>query len=469
MTKTEILSVESLVADLSAGRITSCELVEKFQRNIASRNRELNIFLRLYDEEALAQADASDERRANGQALSEIDGLPVAIKDNISYGEHLVTAGSRMLADYVAPYDATVVGKLKEAGAIILGSLNMDEFAMGSSGENSAFGATKNPLDPTRVPGGSSSGAAAAVAADMAPLTLGSDTGGSIRQPAAYCGVVGLKPTYGAVSRYGLLAMASSLDQIGPLAKTVAGVEIGFRHISGFDRRDSTAEDQPFRRPIKRYRVGLPKQFNGPGLAPEIAVALAASLERLESAGHAVRRDIDIPLLEKSLAVYYIIMSAEVSANLARYDGVRFGLRRRDIVAARSDGFGDEVKRRIMLGTYALSAGYSDKYYRRAQAARQAITEKIDAAFGSVDVLIGPVSPTLPFALGEKNHDPLAMYLSDVYTIPVNLAGLPALSVPVARPSGRDHLAVGLQLIGPRWSEPWLFDLGRQLEMTEAI
>ncbi len=458
-------SLEDLVADLNNKVVTSQELVESTFQTIATRDEEIHAFLRTYHEEALAEAQASDERRALAQPLSLLDGIPISIKDNFSFRDHITSAGSKILEQYEAPYQASVVSKLKQAGAIIVGQTNMDEFAMGSSGENSAYGPTRNPLDPSRVPGGSSSGAAASVASGMVPLAFGSDTGGSIRQPAAFCGVVGLKPTYGAVSRYGLLAMASWLDQIGPLAQTVAGVKLGFEAIAGFDPLDSTSQEGTYLEAPEHYRIGIPKQFLSAGLDERIKAVIETQIHQLEAEGHTIVRDIDIPLLDQSVAVYYLIMPAEVSSNLARYDGIRFGLHGKDVINSRTQGFGPEVKRRIMLGTFALSAGYADAYYKRAQAARAALKKQMLKVFEKVDVLMGPVTPELPFRFGEKSQDPLAMYLSDIYTLAVNLAGLPALSLPggMVR-EGTQDLPVGVQLIGKPWSEPQLFNLGQAVE-----
>ncbi len=458
--------VEDLIKDLESRVITSQQLVEDCFKTIDAYDPETHAFLRTHKEEALVAAKVSDERRARQQLLSPIDGLPVAIKDNFSYHNHLTTAGSKILENYTAPYDATVVKKLQEAGAIIIGQTNLDEFAMGSSTENSAYGVTKNPHDASRVAGGSSGGSAAAVAANMVPLSFGSDTGGSIREPAAFCGVVGFKPTYGAVSRYGLLAMASSLDQIGPFATTVEGAKIGYEIVKGFDHLDSTSAEKPPELPTKeKYTIGIPKQFVGEGLDQRIRDSLEATIKKLEAAGHTIVRDLDLPLMDQAIAIYYIIMPAEVSANLARYDGIRFGLHGKDVADARSQGFGPEVKRRIMLGTYALSAGYADKYYKRAQAARAELTNQLSEAFEKIDMLLGPTAPELAFKIGAKADDPLAMYLSDIYTVPVNLAGLPGISIPTAwvEEDGK-KLPIGLQLIGKLWSEPQLFDLGKEIE-----
>ncbi len=464
------MSLASVVNDLETGKTTSEKLVAACLATIAAKDKELGAFLRVHADEAKEAARLSDARRAKGESLSDLDGIPVSIKDNFSLAGHITTAGSRILEDYTAPYDATVVKKLKAAGAIILGQTNMDEFAMGSSTENSAFQVTRNPHDPDRVPGGSSGGAAVSVAAGMVPLAYGSDTGGSIRQPAAFCGVVGLKPTYGAVSRYGLLAMASSLDQIGPFGQTVDDVALGYTAIQGMDPLDSTSQE-PVNVPTKeRYTLGVPKQFMVEGLDSQIRDALEAKLRALEAAGHTIRRDIDIPLLDQSLAIYYLTVFAEISSNLARYDGIRFGTHGRDVSASRTQGFGPEAKRRIMLGTFALSAGYAAAYYKRAQAARASLKQQLMTVFADVDVLIGPVTPELPFRIGQKTDDPLTMYLSDIYTMFVNLAGLPGLSVPVAwAQEGDKKLPIALQLVGKPWAEEQLFDLGKTIQWENSL
>lgn len=462
------MNLETVVTELENKKVTSRELVDSALAVIEDKNHTLNAFLRVHADEAKAEAQKSDTRRDSGHVLGPLDGVPVSLKDNISYQGHITSAGSKILENYIAPYDATVVEKLRAGGAIIIGQTNLDEFAMGSSTENSAYGPTRNPHDPDRVPGGSSGGAAASVAAGMVPLAFGSDTGGSIRQPAAFCGVVGLKPTYGAVSRYGLFAMASSLDQIGPMATTVAGAKIGFEVINGPDPLDSTSIESPeYIKPKSAYTVGIPNQFTKNGVDPRILSNLEKVILDLEASGHTIKRDIDIPLLDESVAVYYLIMPSEVSSNLARYDGVRFGLHGRDVIDSRTRGFGPEAKRRIMLGTYALSAGYADKFYKRAQAVRATLSQQLDEILTQVDFLMGPVTPELPYHFGEKSHDPLAMYLSDIFTIPVNLAGLPGISIPVAmtEDAGK-QLPISIQLIARRWGESQLFDLGQQIELV---
>lgn len=459
-------TVRNLRAALQAGE-SSEALTRQALQAIGRRNGELNAFVRVYAEEALDAARASDEIRRAGGPRGPLDGIPIAIKDNLSWRGHITSAGSHMLENYRAPYDATVVAQLVAGGAVIVGQTNMDEFAMGSSTETSAFGPTKNPHDVRRVPGGSSGGAAAAVAAGMVPLAYGSDTGGSIRQPAALCGTVGLKPTYGAVSRYGLLAMASSLDTIGPLARTVDDVAVGFQAVNQFDTHDSTSVAAELRREPAvpdRFVFGLPKQFLTEGLDERIRISLLRLAERLERAGHTVR-EIDLPTLDRAVAIYYLIVPAEVSSNLARYDGVRYGLHGDGVIDTRTRGFGPEAKRRIILGTFALSAGYADAYYKKAQLARRELAIDLMAAFGDVDLLLGPVSPVLAPKLGERQDDPLSMYLLDIYTVPVNLAGVPGLTIPYGTIAEDGvNLPVAAQLIGPHWSEQALFAAGRIIE-----
>jgi aspartyl-tRNA(Asn)/glutamyl-tRNA(Gln) amidotransferase subunit A len=402
--------------------------------------------------------------------------VPCAIKDNILIEGKKCTAGSRILENYLAPYDATVIKKLKTAGAIFLGKTNMDEFAMGSSTENSAFGATKNPHDLERVPGGSSGGSAAAVAADECVYALGSDTGGSIRQPASFCGVVGLKPTYGAVSRYGVMAMASSLDQIGPLAKNVADCKLVFDAIKGKDKMDSTSANSPTadRRPltVDKLRIGLPKEYFAKGIDPAVEKLVREAIAKMEKQGAKIE-EISLPHSEYALASYYIIIFSEISANLARFDGVKYGfsaggdasLETNDLLSvylkSRQHGFGDEVRRRIMLGTYSLSSGYYDAYYLRAQKVRAKILEDFKKAFTKVDLIMTPVAPTTAFKIGEKTADPVQMYLSDIYTVPVNMAGVPAMAMPCGKV---DNLPVGLQIIGPHFSEELIFEAGQVVE-----
>ena len=458
-------TVAELSAALAAGSLTSVALTEAVIARTRAVEDRVQAFNSFDAEDALAQARASDARRAAGQARGPLDGIPVGMKDVIAVKDQPLTASSKMLADFVSPYDATVTTKLRDAGVVLWGRLNMDEFAMGSSTENSATKQTANPYDLTRIPGGSSGGSGAALAAGEAPATLGSDTGGSIRQPAALCGVVGLKPTYGLISRYGLIAYASSLDQIGPFGRTVEDVAILLQAIAGHDERDSTS----FKTPIPDYRaaltaprakplrIGIPKEYFGEGLDPEVAAAVQAAVDYYKSHGAEVR-EVSLPHTQYALAAYYIIATAEASSNLARYDGVRYGHRSAEAenlldlyFKSRAEGFGSEVKRRIILGTYVLSSGYYDAYYGRAQKVRTLIREDFIRAYRDVDVILTPTSPTPAWKRGEKTENPLSMYLADIYTIGVNLAGLPAISVPCG--FSKSGLPIGLQLIGQPFAE----------------
>ncbi len=462
------------------------ELVSDCLAEIEARNADLNAYLEVFDtaRERAKKADDILSRQKHGTLSSDdlppLFGIPIAVKDNILVAGRRATAGSRILENYVAAYDATVVAKLKTQGAIILGKTNLDEFAMGSSTENSAFGPTRNPYDRARVPGGSSGGSAAAVAANLCSAALGSDTGGSIRQPASFCGIVGFKPTYGAVSRHGLIAMASSLDQIGPLAKNVEDAEILFGAIRGGDAFDSTAVKTTPHSELpapnsKNLRIGLPKEYFGAGLDPEVERVVKSVLERWERAG-ARTEDISLPHASYALSAYYIIAPSEISTNLARFDGVRYGalapsasgaLSLFDAYAeARAAGFGPEVKRRIMLGTYALSAGYYEAYYQKAQKVRRLIRKDFEDAFSRVDVIAGPATPTSAFPIGEKTEDPLQMYLADVYTVAANLAGVPALSLPAGRAG---NLPIGIQLIGPRHQDERLLAAAKQCEELVSL
>ena len=443
------LTIERARRALDAGEFSAAELTEAYLERIAARNPELNAYLEVFPALAREQAAAADARIKRGES-APLTGIPLSIKDNILIKGQICSAASKMLADYRASYDATVIAKLKAQDAIFLGRTNLDEFAMGSSTENSAFGPTKNPRDLERVPGGSSGGSAAALAADLCLGALGSDTGGSIRQPAGFSGVVGFKPTYGAVSRSGLIAMASSLDQIGPLAKTVADAKIIFEAIRGRDPLDATSIDGGGDLISPRGKIGVPEHFLGEGIEPGVLSAFRAGLEKLRAAGWETQ-EISLPNLKYSLACYYIIMPAEASTNLARYDGLRYGLHRSgenlldDYRQSRAAGFGPEVRRRIMLGTYVLSAGYYDAYYGQATRVRELIAADFRNAFREVDAVALPTTPDIAFRLGEKTADPLQMYLADIFTVSANLAGLPAISVP-APTAG---LPVGLQLIGP--------------------
>ncbi|HDO23616.1 MAG TPA: Asp-tRNA(Asn)/Glu-tRNA(Gln) amidotransferase subunit GatA [bacterium] len=442
------------------------EMVNFFLGKIEEKNKDIKAYLEVFND-VEDQAKRIDKKIANGDA-GNLAGIPVAIKDNILIKGKIASASSKILENYKAVYDATVIKKIRNAGAVFLGRTNMDEFAMGSSTENSVFGPTKNPHDLERVPGGSSGGSAAAVAMGGALSALGSDTGGSIRQPASFCGVVGLKPTYGAVSRYGLIAMASSLDQIGPITKTVEDAEIVFNVIKGQDEMDSTSVDthQSSIVDYKKLRVGVLK-YDRSGVDDEINKTLDESVEKLRSIGHDIM-EIDPPNLEYSLPCYYIIMPAEVSANLARFDGIRYGLSKQgknlleDYMETRAQGFGKEVKRRILLGTYVLSAGYYDAYYGKAQKVRNLIKKDFEKDFKKVDAIILPTSPTVAFKIGEKTEKPLQMYLSDIFTVSANLAGVPALSLPTGK--NKEKLPVGVQLIAPWFKEDILFNLGKKIQ-----
>ena len=467
-------TIADLAAALAAKELSSVELTQAViarTKAVEDRVRAFNS----YDEaDALAQAAASDARRTAGQARGPLDGIPIGFKDVIAVAGQPLTASSKMLADFVSPYDATATTRLKQAGAVLWGRLNCDEFAMGSSTENSAFHPTGNPWDVTRVPGGSSGGSAAAVAAGEAIATLGSDTGGSIRQPAALCGVVGLKPTYGLISRYGLIAFASSLDQIGPFARTTEDAAIVLGAIAGHDERDSTSVNVPlpdYRAELSArqgpWRLGIPKEYFGEGLDPEVGAAVEQTIAFYRQQGCEIK-EVSLPHTQYCLDTYYIIATAEASSNLARYDGVRYGHRSKNAKDAvdlyfqsRAEGFGPEVKRRIILGTYVLSSGYYDAYYLRAQKVRTLIRQDFLNAYEQVDALITPTSPIPAFKLGEKS-DPLALYLCDIYTIGVNLAGLPGLSLPCG--FTRSGLPIGAQLIGQPFREADLLAIAHTYE-----
>lgn len=445
------------------------DLARAYLEHIKDIDGDIHAYLEIYDD-VLAQAKAAQERFTNGTATL-LTGIPFAIKDNILITGKKASAASKILEGYVAPYDATVITRLKKEGAIFLGRTNMDEFAMGSSTEKSAFGPTKNPHDTTRIPGGSSGGSAAAVASNGALVSLGSDTGGSIRQPAALCGLVGLKPTYGAVSRSGLMAMGSSLDQIGPFAKTVDDARIVFHAIEGKDELDSTTIE---RKPIpqkKSLRIGVPESFvTGEGIDADVLENFRATLDALKNKGHEIV-SIEVPSLPLALPAYYIVMPAEVSSNLARFDGVRYGLHVSgdtgimDYMKSRGVGFGPEPRRRILLGTYVLSAGYYDSFYGKAQSARDTLRKDLSRVFTEVDVIATPTTPAPAWKLGEKNNDPLAMYLADIFTVSANIAGVPALSVPsgtVVREGKK--LPIGFHIMGDNYSEEVLFGLGEDIE-----
>jgi len=484
------LTATELLTQLHSGQITSVETTRAFLEQIERHDERIGAFLRVDREAALGRAAEIDRKRKTGQPLGRLAGLPVAVKDLLATDGEPTTCASRSLENFRPPYDATVIGRLKAADAVLVGRTNMDEFAMGGSTENSAFQLTRNPWDPDRVPGGSSGGAAAAVAARMTPLSVGSDTGGSIRQPAALCGVTGMKPTYGRVSRYGLVAFASSLDQIGPLARTAEDAALLLEVLAGHDPLDSTSVDRPvphytetIRQPLEGLRIGLVREHFGEGLDPEVEAAVREAVRVYESLG-AVVRELSMPHSKYAVATYYVIAPCEASGNLARYDGVHYGYRtdEKEMVAeleserkklqetgdrlalddldnalirmyrrSRAEGFGPEVKRRIMLGTYALSAGYYDAYYLKALKVRRLIRQDFDRAFEAVDLIAGPVAPTPAYRIGEKADDPLAMYLLDLYTVSTNLTGIAGISIPCGFSS--DGLPIGLHLQAPPFEE----------------
>lgn len=466
-------SYRDLRAQLLSKSVSVESVVSAYLSRIEEKAR-LNAYLSVFKESALARARELDAKLASGKPVGKLFGLPLAVKDNIAIKGEKLTCASKILENFESVYSATAIERALAEDAVILGKTNLDEFAMGSSSENSAFGAVKNPINEEYVPGGSSGGSAAAVAADLALVALGSDTGGSVRQPAAFCDVVGMKPTYGRVSRYGLVAFGSSFDQIGVLSKTVEDAALALEVIAGEDPMDSTSSDKPVEPYAsatldpKRLRLGVPKEFFADALDKEINAMIQSVLRKLESEGASLV-EISLPRSEYALATYYILATAEASSNLARYDGARYGYRAKDAkdvmemhVKSRSEGFGKEVKRRIMLGTYVLSAGYYDAYYRKAQKVRRLIREDYLKAFEQVDVIVSPTSPAPPFKFGEKMTDPLAMYLADIYTVPMNLAGVPAISVPIGR--NAQGLPVGMQLIGNLFAESTVFAAAKLVE-----
>jgi aspartyl-tRNA(Asn)/glutamyl-tRNA(Gln) amidotransferase subunit A len=464
------MTIQELREKYITGSYTPLEAVEDAFRVIKEKDGDIHAFLDVY-EEARDEAKVATERYKNDSELPPLLGMPIAIKNNILIKGKKATAASKILENYTATYDATVIAKLKAAGAIIIGSTNLDEFAMGSSTENSAFGPTKNPLDTTRVPGGTSGGSAAAVAMHAAVAAFGTDTGGSIRQPASFCGLVGFKPTYGAVSRYGLIASGSSLDQAGPLAHSVADAELLFNVIAGRDEMDATTiESDTYEAvPLKeKYTIGIPRDFLKDGIDPDVEEAFLKHIAFLESEGHTIV-DIELPLFEKGLAAYYIVQPAEVSSNLARFDGMRYGLHvdganlLEDYELTRAKGFGPEVKRRVLLGTFVLSSGYYDAYYAKAEAARELMREELRGVFGNVDAILIPTSPIPAFKFGEKS-DPLAMYRADIFTVPVSLCGVPAISIPGGSVQREGvELPVGVQYIAPHGGDARLFDIGKKV------
>ena len=472
------LSITEAIDGLNKKEFSSKELVQSCLDRIRKIDKDINAFIWIDDEDALSQAEEADSERASGVKDKPLLGVPVAIKDLIAVKGHPLRCASKILDKFVSPYDATVIERLRQAGAVIFGRTNMDEFAMGSSTENSAFGATRNPWDFERTPGGSSGGSAAAVSADECIGSLGSDTGGSIRQPAAFCGCVGLKPTYGRVSRYGLVAYASSLDQIGPITKTVADAALLLKVIAGSDKRDSTcfakpADDYPSKlnQPVKGIKIGVPKEYMVGGIDADVRNSVQNAIKILENMG-AIIEEISLPHTEYAIATYYIIATAEASANLARFDGVRYGLRvpGNDPIEmycnTRGAGFGEEVKRRIILGTYVLSSGYYDAYYLYAQKVRTLIRKDFNDAFGKVDIILTPTCPAPAFRLGEKVADPLQMYLTDIFTISCNLAGICGISVPCGFTKTQPELPIGLQLLGKPMGEATILNVAHAFEQA---
>lgn len=483
--RAEDLTIAKIVSGLKAKEFSCREIVSLYLENIKKRDHELHAYLEVFEKDAMDEAGAVDEKISDGTLDAPIMGAPIAVKDNILIRGKRTTAASKILEPYEAAYDATVISRLRSQGVVFLGKTNLDEFAMGSSTENSAFGSTKNPHDVWRVPGGSSGGSAAAVSAGLASAALGSDTGGSIRQPASFCGVVGLKPTYGAVSRYGLIAMASSLDQVGPITRTVEDAALLFDAISGKDRYDATTvayQKEHFEKKdsLRDVTIGVPKEYFSEGLDADVGEIVRRAIGDFEKLGAHIR-EVSLPHARFALPAYYIVMPAEVSANLARFDGIRYGAHAvtgyhlpatslyEGYTKTRAEGFGAEVKRRIMLGTYVLSAGYYDAYYGKAQKVRRLVTEDFKKVFGSVDFVVGPTAPTPAFRFGDKIANPLQMYLADIYTVAANLGGLPAISIPCGS-AARDgkNLPVGLQLIGnwfgeaPLLSAAYVFEQSRQ-------
>jgi len=464
------LTIKEIHDSLLKKEFSAFELCKIYLEKIQKEDKKFQAFLNLSKDLAISQAKEIDKMISQGKEVSVLAGIPLAVKDNILVENIKCTAGSKILENYTAPYDATVIKKLKEIGAVILGKTNMDEFAMGSSTENSAFGSSRNPHDLRRVPGGSSGGSAAAVSANLCCYALGSDTGGSIRQPASFCGVVGLKPTYGAVSRYGLISMASSLDQIGPMTKTVKDCKIVFDLIKGKDEMDSTSVESKIRNSkfeIRNLKIGVPKEYFIKGMDAEVERIIKEAIKKIEALGAKIK-EISLPHTEYALATYYLVMPSEASANLARYDGIKYGYSSKETgslldvyLKSREKGLGPEVRRRIMLGTYVLSAGFYNEYYLRAQKVRTKISEDFKGAFEMVDFILTPTSPTPAFKIGEKITNPLAMYLSDIFTVSVNLAGLPALSLPCGKAQG---LPIGLQIIGKAFEENKILEFGEIFE-----
>jgi aspartyl-tRNA(Asn)/glutamyl-tRNA(Gln) amidotransferase subunit A len=469
------LTIDSARSAIAERKTSATALAEAFYAKIEVDDPKIGAYLIRSVERGLEKAEEIDRLVQNGDKLPPLAGVPVGIKDVLVTKSVRTTAGSKILGNYVPPYDCTAVARLEAAGAVVLGKLNCDEFAMGSSNENSAFKPVHNPRNLSRVPGGSSGGSAAAVAADMAVATLGSDTGGSIRQPASFCGVVGLKPTYGRVSRYGLIAFASSLDHIGPLTKTVKDAAIMLRTMAGRDPMDSTSAEvavpdyvAELDKPVKGMKIGVAKEYFGEGLDPEVRNGVEAAIQKLATLGCEIV-EVSLPHTKYAIPAYYLVATAEASSNLARFDGVRYGFRAKDARSlsdmyrrTRDQGFGAEVKRRIMLGTYALSAGYYDAYYLKAQRVRTLLTRDFEEAFRKVDAIVAPTSPTAAFKLGEKVDDPLAMYLADIYTVTANLAGIPGISIPVG--VTKENLPIGMQIFGKHFDESTILRVANAYE-----
>src|SRR5499427_4539723 len=472
-----LLTIASTRSAIAEKKVTAQNLVADFYKKIRAEDGEIHAWLTLSEDRALKQARRIDDLAGQGAPLPLLAGVPVGIKDVMSTRGVRTTAGSKILEKYIPPFDCTAVARLEAAGAVVLGKMNCDEFAMGSSNENSAYGPVRNPRDLMRVPGGSSGGSAAAVAADMAVFTLGSDTGGSIRQPASFCGVVGLMPTYGRVSRYGLIAFASSLDHIGPLSKSVKDAATVLRTIAGRDPMDSTSADIPapdyvaeLDKPVRGLKLGVAKEYFGEGLDDEVRQTVEAAIETLKELGCEIV-PVSLPHTPYAIPAYYLIATAEASSNLARYDGVRYSHRARGVKTlsemyrrSRDEGFGAEVKRRIMLGTYALSAAYYDAYYLKAQKVRTLLTRDFDEAFQKVDAIVTPTSPTAAFRLGEKSNDPLSMYLADIYTVTADLAGIPGVSVPCGET--KEKLPIGLQILGRHFDEATILRVAHAYEQA---
>ncbi len=473
------LTIDAVRSAVQDRKVTATTLAEEFYTEIQKDDPRIGAYLILSKDRALEQAGRMDQLVSRGEKLPPLGGVPIGIKDVLTTRGVRTNAGSKILGNYVPPYDCTAVSRLEAAGAVLLGKTNCDEFAMGSSNENSAWHPVRNPRNPSRVPGGSSGGSAAAVAADMAVAALGSDTGGSIRQPASFCGVVGLMPTYGRVSRYGLVAFASSLDHIGPITKTVKDAAIVLRTIAGHDSMDSTSADLPvpdyvaeLEKPVQGLKIGVAKEYLGEGLDREVRYAVEAAIQKLESLGCKIV-EISLPHTKYAIPTYYIVATAEASSNLARFDGVRYGYRARDARTlsemyrrTRDEGFGAEVKRRIMLGTYALSAGYYDAYYLKAQKVRTLIARDFEEAFSKVDAIVTPTCPTAAFKLGEKAENPLAMYLADIYTVTADLAGIPGISIPCGQT--RENLPIGLQILGRHFDEATVLRVAHAYEQAVA-